>query len=98
MTVVFVDNNILATVEDRTGTRLLHVSRAAMHTIHGLFPSPEQSGHLNGKDPISQKKLEASDAQWAHIKEILGFVFNGKARSMVHLTQFKASGIAEAVA
>ena len=97
MTAVFVDDYILAAVEDRTGTRLLRISRAALHTIHGLFPSPERSGHLNGKDPISQKKLEASDAQWAHTKEILGFVFDGKART-VHLTQRKASGIAEAAA
>ena len=72
---VFVNDYILAAVEDRTGMRLLRMSLAALHTIHGLFPSPERSGHLNGKDPISQKKLEASDAQWAHIKEILGFVF-----------------------
>ena len=40
----------------------------------------------------------AGDAQWAHIKEILGFVFNGKARTVLHLTQRKASVIAEAVA
>ena len=97
MTAIFVDDYILAAVEDRTGTRLLRMSRAALHTIHGLFPSPERLGHLNGKDPISQKKLEAGDAQWAHIKEILGFVFDGKART-VHLTQRKASGIAEAAA
>jgi hypothetical protein len=49
MTVVFIDDYILAAVvKDRTGRRLLRVSRAALHTIHGLFPSPEQSGHLNG--------------------------------------------------
>ena len=42
MTVFFVDDYILAVVEDRTGTRrLLRVSCAALHTIHGIFPSPE---------------------------------------------------------
>jgi hypothetical protein len=41
MTVVVVDDYILAAVENITGTRLLRVSRAALHTIHGLFPSPE---------------------------------------------------------
>jgi hypothetical protein len=46
---------------------------------------------------LSQKKLEAGDAQWAHIEEILGFVFDGKGRT-VHLTHRKAPGIAEAAA
>ncbi|KAI2511269.1 adenylate kinase [Fragilaria crotonensis] len=94
MSAVYVDDYILAAVEDRTGTLLQRTGRAALHTIHGLFPPPARSGHLGGKDPISAKKLEAGDAQWAHTKELLGFVFNGKDRT-VHLTQRKAAGIAD---
>jgi hypothetical protein len=56
MTVVFVGDYILAAVEDRSGMLLLRTGRAALHTIHGLFPPPERSGHINGKDPISQEK------------------------------------------
>jgi hypothetical protein len=97
MSAVYVDDYILAAVEDQTGTLLQRAGRAALHTIHGLFPSPERSGHVGGKDPISLKKLEAGDAQWAPTKELLGFVFNGAART-VHLTQRKATGIAEATA
>jgi hypothetical protein len=98
MTVVFVDDYSLAAVEDQSGTLLLRTGRAALHTIHGLFPpSTERSGHINGKDPISQKTLDAGDAQWAHLKELLDFVFNGRTRT-VHLTQRNASDIAEATA
>jgi hypothetical protein len=97
MSAVFVDDYILAAVENPSGTLLQSAGRAALHTIHGLFPPPERSGHLGGKDPISQKKLDAGDARWAQLKELLGFVFDGKART-VHLTQRKAAGIAEATA
>jgi hypothetical protein len=95
MSAVYVDDYILAAVESPDGTTLDRVGRAALHTIHGLFPPPSQSGHVGGKDPISLKKLEAGDARWAHTKELLGFVFDGQART-VRLTQRKALGITEA--
>ena len=97
MSAVYVDDYILAAVEDRTGTLLQRAGRAALHTIHGLFPSPVRSGHTGGKDPISEKKLVAGDAQWAHQKELLGFICDGATRT-VHLTQQKATGFAEATA
>ena len=94
MSAVYVDDYILAAVENRAGTALERTGRAALHTIHGLFPSPSRSGHLDGKDPISQKKLDAGDARWAPSKELLGFVCDGQART-VHLTQRKALAIAQ---
>ena len=93
MSAVYVDDYILAAVEDRTGTTLQRTGRAALHTIHGLFPAPSRSGHHGGKDPISQKKLDAGDARWAPTKELLGFVCDGRART-VRLTQRKALAIA----
>ena len=93
MSAVYVDDYILAAVEDRTGTTLQRAGRAALHTIHGLFPAPGRSGHQGGKDPISQKKLDAGDARWAPTKELLGFVCDGHTRT-VHLTQRKAAAIA----
>jgi hypothetical protein len=95
MSAVYVDDYILAAIESPDGSTLERVGRAALHTIHGLFPPPARSGHVGGKDPISLKKLEAGDAQWAHTKELLGFVFDGQART-VHLTQRKALGITDA--
>ncbi|KAI2511562.1 adenylate kinase [Fragilaria crotonensis] len=96
MSAVYVDDYILAAVESADGSALQRTGRAALHTIHGLFPPPDRSGHVGGKDPISLKKLEAGDARWAQSKELLGFVFNGQSRT-VHLTQRKALGISEAI-
>ena len=95
MSAVYVDDYILAAVESPDGTLLQRTGRAALHTIHGLFPPPNHSGHHGGKDPISVKKLEAGDARWAQSKELLGFVFDGHSRT-VHLTQRKALGITAA--
>jgi hypothetical protein len=96
MSTVYVDNYILAAVESPDGSALQRTGRATLHTIHGLFPPPDRSGHVDGKDPISLKKLEAGDARWAQSKELLGFVFDGQSHS-VHLTQRKALGITEAI-
>ncbi len=82
MSAVYVDDYILAAVESPDGSALLRTGRAALHTIHGLFPPPARSGHVDGKDPVLLKKLEAS--------------FDGQSRT-VHLTQRKALGITEAI-
>ncbi|KAI2506221.1 hypothetical protein MHU86_8256 [Fragilaria crotonensis] len=58
MSAVYVDDYILAAVEDRAGTLLQRTGRAALYTIHGLFPPPARSGHIGGKDPISAKSLQ----------------------------------------
>ncbi len=63
MSAVYVDDYILAAVESPNGTSLQRTGRAALHTIHGLFPPPDCPGHLGGKDPISLKKLEAGNAR-----------------------------------
>eukprot|EP00978_Attheya_sp_CCMP212_P013482 scaffold33911_cov40-Attheya_sp.AAC.1 len=53
MSSVFVDDFILAAVEDAAGSKLDHTGRGALHAIHGIFPPPAVSGHVGGKDPIS---------------------------------------------
>jgi len=77
MLAVFVDDFILAAVEDAKGTMLERTTRAALHSIYGVFPPPAVSRHKGGKDPVSQKKLEKGDAQRSHIKEVLRFELNG---------------------
>ena len=96
MSAVYVDDYILAAIKNPEGSALKRTGRAVLHTIHGLFPPPDRSGHVDGKDPISIKKLESGDARWAQSKELLGFVFDGQSRT-VHLTQRKALGITEAI-
>jgi hypothetical protein len=87
-----VDDFIGAAVEDKSGTLLGRISRAALHGIHSVFPPPSITGHTGGKDPISVKKLEKGDAQWCHEKEILGFIINGATKT-VRISEAKASDI-----
>ena len=96
MSAVYVDNYILAAVKSPDGSALQCTGRAALHNIHGLFPPQDRSGHVGGKDPISLKKFETGDARLAQSKALLGFVFDGQART-VHLTQRKALRITEAI-
>ena len=81
-TYVYVDDFVLAAVEDNQGSQLSTIARAALHGIHSIFPPPAITGHVNGKDPISQKKLDKGDAKWDPNKVILGFQFNGKNRTV----------------
>jgi hypothetical protein len=89
---VFVDDYILALAENTQRTLLRRVARATLFGIHSIFPPPSMTGHSGGKDPISEKKLEKGDARFLIHKEILGFLMNGRART-VQLPQKKADHI-----
>jgi hypothetical protein len=93
---VFVDDYVLAVVENDDRTLLRRVSRATLHAIHSIFPPPEVSGHTGGKDPISRKKLEKGDARFNIEKEILGFLINGVDRS-VRLSEVKVDALAKEI-
>jgi hypothetical protein len=90
---VYVDDYILGVVESNDRSLIRRVSRATLHAIHSIFPPPEVSGHVGGKDPISRKKLEKGDARFDIEKEILGFLVNGADRT-VRLPEAKAQSIA----
>ena len=92
MSAVFVDDFILAVVENAEGTLVQQTTRAALHGIHGFFPPTAVSGHMGGKDPISEKKLEKGDARWAPTKEILGYLVDGSTRT-IRLPAEKANRI-----
>ena len=96
MSGVFVDDYCLAAVENHERTLLKRVSRAALHTIHAIFPPPAVTGHVDGKDSISRKKVERGDVRFAPIKEMLGFELNGKART-VQLPKSKAQSIVKEI-
>ena len=81
---VYVDNFIAVAVP-HTKEDLNHLSRALLHAIHDVFPaSPE----VPGEDPIALKKLKKMEGAWAVRKDILGWVFDGKAKTM-ELTEDK---------
>jgi len=69
---VFVDDYIALAIptcqED-----LRHVSNAVMTEIHEVFPENE----VDTEDAISLKKILKGKGQWALIKHILGFTFDG---------------------
>jgi hypothetical protein len=93
---VYVDDLILAVVENEDRSLIRRVSRATLHAIHSLFQPQKRSGHVGGKDPVSQKKLEKGDATFEIEKEILGFLING-AKCTVRPSSTKAQAIADKI-
>jgi hypothetical protein len=82
MSSVYVDDFILAAVEDGSGKLLRKTARATLHAIHSVFQPPAATGTKKPKDPISEKKLAKGDARWDTQKEILGYLLDGIARTI----------------
>jgi hypothetical protein len=78
MSAVYVDDFLLAAVEDKTGKLLQRTARATLHAIHSVFPSPAATGMPDAKDPVSEKKLAKGDGRWNTTKEILGYWLDGE--------------------
>ncbi len=55
MSAVYVNDYIVAAVESPDGSALQRTGRAALHNIDGLFPPPDRSSHIDGKEPLSLK-------------------------------------------
>jgi hypothetical protein len=83
---VYVDNHIMAAVEDSTGTLLRRKAGATLHVIHSVFTTPGTTTMEDTKDPISEKKLHKGDGRWDTTKEILVYMLDGIActRSVWH--------------
>ena len=47
---VYVDDYILAVVEDAARTLLRQITRATLYGVHSIFPPPEITNHEGGKD------------------------------------------------
>ena len=58
------------------------MSQTALSAIYSVFPPPKESGHVNGRDPVSEKKMKKRDGRWSHLKVILGFILDGRRRSV----------------
>jgi hypothetical protein len=93
---VYVDDHILAAVEDKTGTLLRRTARASLHAIHSVFASPDALAAAGLKDPISEKKLLKGDGRWDTKKEILGYLLDGVART-IQLPQDRADALLKEV-
>ena len=100
---VFVDDfmNGVAGPPERPTKALEHqwVNRAAMHSIHSIFPRPSTLQHVGGKDSISAKKVAKGDATFEVTKELLGHVMTGLPgkQRVVGLSQGKVDKYCDAV-
>jgi hypothetical protein len=74
---VYVDDFILlATAKSKE--QLEHVAKSVMHGVHDVFPADKDDEN----DPLSMKKLLKLEGEWALLKEILGFEFDGVEKMM----------------
>lgn len=89
---IYVDNYIAAAVESANGTLLGCLGRAALHSIHSIFPPLLVTGHVDGKDLILVKKLRKDNGRWHWEKEIPGFVVDGNKKT-VRITADKVEAI-----
>ena len=77
---VFVDDYI-GLLQTTNEEHLRHHTRALFHAIHSIFPPVAVTKH-DGEDPISEKKLKQGEGIWSTRKEILGWLFDGIARTI----------------
>ena len=72
----FVDD-FMAITNDLCEENLTNISRTMLYAIHAIFPPPDVTGH-EGEDSVSIKKIDNGDGRWNYIKEILGWIINGR--------------------
>jgi len=77
---VYMDD-FIGLLQAPTHTELEHFTRAVLHGIHKVFPPPGPTDNQED-EPIALKKLRQGDGRWASGKEILGWFFDGAAKSM----------------
>jgi hypothetical protein len=75
---VYIDN-FVSLVIPTSRDQLHHVSTGTMTRIHDVF----LAGDNNFNDPISEKKLKQLDGEYATTKTILGFEFDGLAKTLL---------------
>ena len=73
---VFVDD-FIGTTNNISKEHLEHFSRAMIFGVHSIFPPPEVLGR-QGKDPVSQNKMNQGEGKWDYTKEILGWMIDGE--------------------
>ena len=74
---VYMDN-FISFVVATSKQQLDHVANAVMHGIHAVFVEAEDED----EDPISARKLGKGDGVFATKKCILGFDFDGEAKTI----------------
>ena len=75
---VYMDDFITA-AQAQSLEQLQHLSRAVLHAIHDVFP---ENVHSEGDQPVSKKKIDKGEAKWDTLKEVLGWLFDGRNKSI----------------
>ncbi len=74
---VYVDD-FMSLVIPVSREQLHHVATAMMMGFHDVFPPDDN----NGNNPILEKKLKKAEGQYSIQKTLLGFDFDGSAKTM----------------
>jgi len=77
MVEVYIDD-FMSLVIPVSQEQLRHVATAVMTGIHDVFPADD----VNSNNSISEKKLIKQEGQFAMLKTLLGFDFDGTAKTM----------------
>ena len=75
---VYIDDFIAAAIA-RSPEELKHISRALLHAIHDVFP---EGKHSPDDQPVSIKKMDKGEAQWDVLKEVLGWLCDGREKTI----------------
>jgi hypothetical protein len=79
---VYVDDFCHTATQSTDGAHLPTIRRASIHGIHALFSPTSITGHVDGKEPISQKKSAQGDGNFESTKDMIGFQFDGIKRTV----------------
>ncbi len=71
-------NDFIGLVTPTLKEHLRHVANTILERIHNVFPPDSDDDN----DPISQKKLLKDEGQYLLLKTLLGFEFDGNAKTM----------------
>ena len=75
---VYIDDFIAAS-RAKLPEELKHISRALLRAIHDVFP---EGKHSPDDQPVSVKKLNKGKGQWNVLKEVLGWLCDGKEKTI----------------
>jgi hypothetical protein len=79
---VYTDNFCKVTMHSLDRSHVPMIRWAAIHGVHTVFLELAVTGHQNGKDPLSKKKLEQGDGNFVSTKDMIGFMFDGIKRTI----------------
>ena len=86
-------DDFIAAARAKSPEELKHISRAILHAIHDVFP---ENVHSEGDQPVSIRKMEKGEAQWNVLKEVLGWICDGKEKT-IQLPEDKVNNMVSAM-